>query len=250
MQNSLKYKIQQKFNAAAKSYDQSASIQNEVAKQAITTLLLHQQVFQYIADFACGTGESTRHLAEHIQYKACYAIDFANQLLACAKTKFTGNEPIHWLSCDFDKRLCHLPLLDLIFCNMGLQWAANFSKTISLWNEYLKPNGLLLFSLPLATNFPEIRHAFKPHFLSHEQLLSACTLKRFTAIDTQHHTFQLQFSSALAALRYLKATGTNHNDTPTRKGLTTPRLTQIFHPPKTPQTLTYEIGIYLFRKTT
>src|SRR3990167_1493861 len=137
-----KLNIRSNFNKAAATYDQYCKIQNEICDYSIEMLLHHDRHFDYIADIACGTGESTKKLIQTVRYNQCVAIDFSENLLIQAKKKLNNNA-ITFICSDFDFPIFKKPFFDLIFCNMGLQWSFGFYKTIGWLHQYLLTNGWL-----------------------------------------------------------------------------------------------------------
>lgn len=244
----MKDKIRRNFNRAAKTYDQHCVVQNAICQRSVQLLFEHQTHFHNIADFACGTGESTRSLTHSVNFKKCYAVDLAERLLSTAKNKLANISNIDWILGDFEHQI-HMQSLDLIFCNMGLHWTSDFSATIHLWQQYLNRNGLLLFSIPMVENFPEIKKSCKPKFLSHKQVIKALLENHWQLISSEIRFFEVRFNSQIEALKSLKAMGTNYNKIHVQRaqGLSSIKLNQIFLNPNS-KNLTYQIGIYLARK--
>lgn len=245
----VKNRVRSQFNRAALTYDLSCSVQDAICLQAIQILLKHQNVFDNIADFGCGTGQSTNGLLRYLDCKHCYAVDFAEQLLAVARNKFSYIDKIGWIYCDFDQPIKFAKPLDLIFCNMGLQWSSDVVKTLHLWQRYLKHQGLLLFSVPMAGNFPELKENIKPDFLTDREMTDALESNGLYLIAKKFERIEVQFTNQLSALKALKATGTNYNKTTTspKHGLKSLKTDHFFINSNVSQ-LTYEIGIYLSRK--
>ena len=244
----IKNRARNQFNRAALTYDLSCSVQNTVCLQAIQVLLNHQKVFDNIADFGCGTGESTNGLMKHLKCKRCYAVDFAEKLLTVARNKLSYIDKIEWIHCDFDQPIKISKPLDLIFCNMGLQWSSDVVKTLHLWQGYLKYQGLLLFSVPMAGNFPELKETIKPDFLTDREMTDALESNGLNLIEKKFERIEVQFTNQFGSLKALKATGTNYNKTNTSptQGLKPLKPDHIFINSNVSQ-LTYEIGIYLVR---
>ena len=135
MKKDLKQKIQLSFNRSYETHDRYCAIQNKICEQSIKLLLKFSNQFEKISDFACGTGESTKRLINNVRYDTCYAIDFAETLLNVAKTKFRSN--VKPILCDFDELIFDEKYLDLVFCNMGLQWSLNLTSTLDKFNFYI-----------------------------------------------------------------------------------------------------------------
>lgn len=244
----IKSKVRDKFNQAASTYDLNCSVQNSVCLKAIQLLLKHQNVFDYIADFGCGTGESTNSLLKHLECKRCYAADFARKLLMVARNKLSYIDKIEWIHCDFEEPIKLANALDLIFCNMGLQWSTDMINTLCLWRSYLKQQGFLLFSVPMAENFPELKEDIKPKFLTDKEITGIVASIGMNLVAKNFESFKASFTNQLQALKALKATGTNYNKTNIRpnQGLNTFKPDNFFKDPNVSE-LTYEIGTYLIR---
>jgi malonyl-CoA O-methyltransferase len=248
MNDPIKRKIRNQFNRAALTYDSNCSIQNPICLEAIQILLNHSNNFDAIADFACGTGESTLNLTKHINFKQCYAIDFAEQLLAVAQDKLSHCHPVMCIQADYEQPIYFSKPLDLIFCNMGLQWSCDIAKTLKLWQRYLSNQGLIVFSIPMAGNFPELKETMKPKFLSDNEVTDSLKAIGLHCISKKIERIEVQFSDPMAALKVLKATGTNQNRSisSSAQGLKKLQISEIFINSQVSQ-LTYEIGIYLVR---
>lgn len=241
-----KSKIRHHFNKAHKTYDAHCMVQNDASQRTLELLAQHSSHFKRIADFACGTGESTLRLIKQIQYERCYAIDFSEKLLGMAINKLP--ETVSCIVSDFDEPLFIDNFLDLIFCNMGLQWSLAVGKTLSILNGYLKEEGYFAFSMPVAGNFPEIKKEFKPLLLSCDSI--ACILRRNGFNITHHYCYKnIQlFESHYHALKSLKAIGANASLCFNNKGLKKEGLNAVFSDNCITPQLTYCIGIYLCQK--
>lgn len=249
MNVSTKEKIRMHFNRASRSYDQHCYIQNTVCERAINLLLKHKKNFSRIADFACGTGESTLRLTQGVDYEECYAIDFAENLLTLAEKKLNRVKNIYFFQKNFDEELFEIPHIDLVFCNMGLQWSENLSTTMKLFHQYLLPDGVFLFSIPISGHFPEIQLPFKLILPDHETILQILLESKFTLLEYEIKTLPALFRTQLELLKSLKAVGANYNKSASQrqKGLSKIKFDRIFTHAKN-ILLTHKIGIYLARR--
>jgi malonyl-CoA O-methyltransferase len=244
----IKKKIRQHFNKAAKTYDAHCTVQNQICTYSLKCLREFGSDFHHIADFACGTGESTLRLMQSINFKHCYALDFAKQLLTVAHNKLLKYNNIQILEANFEQPLPISNQLDFIFCNMGLQWSDDIAKTLNLWHTYLDDRGLLLFSMPTSNNFKELDPRYKPKFMAHQNTIKLFCKHKWDLLLTDTIEITQSFDCPLLALRSLKATGTNYSKgTYERSGLSTMKINHVFTS-STEANLTYHIGIYLARK--
>ena len=248
MNPDLKEKIKSNFDNAFQSYDMHCDAQNAIGKKALDLLLQYKRQFGVIADFACGTGESTQCLLKKVQYEMCVGIDFSSKLLKQAKRKQPSC--IQYIHADFDNPILRTSCLDLIFCNMGLQWSFDLSRTLKLLNSYLKDEGLILLTLPAGNNFPEIKPEYKPALPSHTTIKKALKLAGFSILDHMHCHYKTMFNSTLDALRSIKHIGANTiitRQNVAKTGLSKSILEHVFYDQEHPS-LTYEIEIYLGEK--
>ncbi|MBY0377675.1 MAG: methyltransferase domain-containing protein [Gammaproteobacteria bacterium] len=205
--NKLKMKIRRHFDKADKTYDDYCSVQNDACTRSLEMLRPYAAPFEVIADFACGTGESTLKLIETIHHQRCYAVDFSANLLQVAMKKLP--ESVNCLLSDFDIGLFESSYLDLVFCNMGLQWSADFEITLTLFRRYLKPKGYLVFSMPVYGNFPEIKNEFKYPLLEHEQVIQFLKSNDFKVLECCVYQRIELFKSSREALSSLQKVGSS-----------------------------------------
>ncbi len=246
--DNFKERVRSNFDSAINTYDSHCIIQNAICDEAIALLIKYSHDFSGIADFACGTGESTKKLIDSIGYKQCYAIDFAENLLNTAKEKLSNQAEC--ILSDFDKNIFDAGQLDLVFCNMGLQWSLNLANTIKLFSHYLSGNGLMLFSVPIDNNFPEIKQSFKLKSLSKQQIELALDAAGLSLVEYKQKTYKQRFLDSYEVLRSIKNVGANYNmqlNSNVSIGLSRAHIKQLFVNPHLP-TLTYEIGVFLASK--
>src|SRR3989338_7834005 len=232
--------VQKNFNKAALSYDQNNLIQKEVCKDLIKLFLKKESYFPVVLDVACGTGESTKNLKNHIAYEAFYGMDLVGELLKIAQKKLIN---IPFIQGDFETSPFKDESVDLIFCSMGLQWSSRLEQVIKNFYKILKPKGTLAFALPLKDNFPELKADLKPEFFDHKNLLNALKHNGFTLQDDLIKTYRLNFLSQLELLKSIKSVGATFS----KKSVFQAKPSQFFINP-TCTTLTYEIGFYGMKK--
>ena len=244
-----KEKIRDCFNNASKTYDDYCHLQQEICLDCLNLLPTNNNHFDFIADIACGTGISTQYLTRKVNYKICYAVDMAEKLLSLAKEKNITRD-LKFILADFDDHLFFTNKLDLVFCNMGLQWSLNIQNTLKSFNSYLNPNGILLFSIPIMGTFPEININHKNALPSLSFIKTILKKAKFNIINHQVKTYIEEFNSPSAALKSIKKIGANHliaSTHPPLFSLSRNNIAKIFsniHP----ATLTYNIA-FIMAKT-
>lgn len=248
MSDYIKQRICKQFNQAEKTYDAHASVQRHICDLSLDLLTEHKTAFNRIADFACGTGDSTSALVSRLDFKYCYAIDFATKLLDIARKKLAHKSNVQFFEADFDKKLDSIASLDLIFCNMGLQWSEDLSNSIRLWTSQLSNGGLILFSIPTADNFPELKSIYKPVFYGYHDIVDILLRQGVKVVKQQRVSVIERFDSHLSALKSLKATGTNYSKGGVQKTTLSRLDPDRFFVYSASCQLTYDVGIYLLRK--
>lgn len=238
----MKEKIRSCFNSAWETYDKHCAVQRKICKDCIDLIPCFGNYFNTIADFACGTGISTQHLVTHVKYKTCYAIDIAENLLAIANEKLI-NKDIKFILSDFDNPVFGENYLDLIFCNMGLQWSLDLEATLNLFNFYLNKSGLMIFSIPIEGNFPEIKKPHKNAMHKIEVVKKILEKTHFKVLRFCKKTYVEKFNSPHHALSSIKAIGANCLFSPKENkllGLSRNHMIKSNQP-----TLTYQVAIFM-----
>ncbi len=245
--NSSQYRIFQAFNKAATTYTAHSQVQLQACNALIELLapnLFHEQK---IADFACGTGTSTKKLIEAYGYNQYYAIDFAEQVLLVAKNELAEFN-VNFIIGNYNTR--HFPneMLDLAFSNLGFHWSANLEETFKMMLKQLKQGGILAFSVPIDGNFKQLKKEFRNQFYRSEKILillqgTGFLLNKFSVL-----TCDQLYENAFSALKSLKNTGTNVNLGNPITGLISPhKLNQMFKDSEQ-ISLTYKIGLFVATK--
>jgi malonyl-CoA O-methyltransferase len=243
----LKEKIQQSFNAAAKTYDCADTLQKKVGNELIRQIKIELNN-PVITDLGCGTGNTLEKLLAYFNCQRLYAVDFAEQLLELAKIKIK-NSRVQFFLGDFEMLLFPENSIDLIFSNMALQWSLQFEKTIGLLYQQLTQKGVLAFSMPLYGTFAELKSGYKNTFFSMSYVEKILQEQSFKIISTKQEVYDFNFSSSLAALKSIKAVGANCLiETRSTGSLLTPAvLRERFEAGKNRE-LTYNMGYFVAEK--
>lgn len=221
-----------RFNQAEKTYDAHSHVQRQSARLLVRIYQQHIANIDYIdrvMDCACGTGISTQHVDKFFQPKSIIAIDVADKLLSIARQKKYEN-PVTFLKEDFDHSAVLPESIDLVFSNMGFQWSSGFYQTFSAMHRYINSGGFLLFSMPIAGTFDEIKPDKRLSFLSLAGLLSHVADAAFDIVHHEVKSYVDAFSSPLLALRSIKVVGANYAPHSVSVGLRTKRtLNDMFY---------------------
>lgn len=234
--------IADKFNRASMTYDQHAVIQACIGENLIQSLCYFRSKFKHVIDAGCGTGYTTRLLANAISFADFDAIDIADLLLAQARESLAD---INYLSLSYDHIVQNADT-DLIFSNMALHWSNSLVHTLKVFYNALDDQGLLAFSIPLRGTFNEIANQFSlQKFFSHDEITKFLADLGFVLISVQQTTYVQNFADTLSALRSIKLTGASyvaerlHHSLRGKEFILQTECTQ----------LSYEIGYFIVEKS-
>lgn len=181
--------LQKRFNGAAVSYDQYASVQKKMAQQLLSIMKKHYHKMSSIRilELGCGTGYLTEQLAVSFPNAEIIAIDFAESMIAVAKTR--NHVESVTFRCEDIEHLTLSESFDVIISNATFQWLNDLQTTVKSLYRYLFEGGLLLFSTFGDQTFQELHTAFQnakeekniqssssvgQRFVTREQLKDVC----------------------------------------------------------------------------
>ncbi len=239
----VKNKIKNCSNGAYKTYDQYSSVQEKTSLDLIKILMLFDKEYPSMADFACGTGVGIKYLNKYVKYKKMYAIDFSTKLLSIAKEKYK-HKKIDFILADFDKPILKNNSINLIFCNMGLQWSLDLKNTIKLFYNYLISSGRLAFSIPLDRTFYELNPIYRNAYYNEVEIQNMLTQAGFNFELIKNISYVERFSSQIEAIRSIKLVGANCKI----NGNVSISKVNDFFIDKSSIQLTYNVGIFLAKK--
>jgi malonyl-ACP O-methyltransferase BioC len=205
--------IKLRFEQAAATYEQQATVQSRVAARLLT--LLHQA--------APGL-----HPADVLEIGCCTGL-----LTEKTLTRFPGID--HFTICDlvasFEQRVCRrigihadkitflagdietLPLpdrYDLVLSSSTLHWVYDLPALCAKFHQHLYPEGVLAFSLYGRDNLREIREitGMGLVYRTLDQLRTVVE-ERFHILAIEEAQETLWYPSPIAVLQHLRATGVN-----------------------------------------
>jgi malonyl-CoA O-methyltransferase len=151
--------IRRHHDRASAAYDESAVLQARVRQQLIDRLAWIAFEPEVVVDLGCGTGHAARALAARWPGARVIAVDFAPGMLQAAAR--------HGDSARFERLCAHalaLPLpdasVDLLFCNLMLQWCDDLDAVFAEIARVLRPRGLLTFTTLGPDTLCELREAW------------------------------------------------------------------------------------------
>lgn len=152
--------IADSFSQAAKNYDASAFLQQEVASRVFERLDYMRVKPKQVLDVGCGTGFCSRELQKVFSKAKISAIDLSTGMIAEAKKSQKLFKKINYQVADADALPFQDNYFDLVFSNLTIQWLPDLKKTFSELHRVLKPGGLLLFSTLGPDTLTELRQSW------------------------------------------------------------------------------------------
>ncbi len=152
MISNWKQKVIQNFGSHANSYDRHNFVQEQIAK-GLSDFLPEIRKPE-ILEVGCGTGSFTRHLIDKYENASFHITDISPEMIAQSRKNIGCSRNIEWSVMDGEN-----PILtkkyDLIVSNMAFQWFEDSQKAIERLCSILKPDGILLYSVPSPECFAE-----------------------------------------------------------------------------------------------
>jgi malonyl-CoA O-methyltransferase len=165
-----KRNVRRSFDAAAKTYDDNAFLQREVANRLFERLDYIKQSPARALELGCGTGYVTQKLRERYAEAAITALDLAPAMCASArkampetplfKCFFKASAPNAFVCADAEALPFASESIDFIISSLTMQWC-NPELVARECARVLKPNGLFMFTTFGPDTLKELRAAFK-----------------------------------------------------------------------------------------
>lgn len=211
-----KARVKNTFNRVAAHYEQNAVLQQAVASHMLERLDLFRLRPGLILDIGGGTGWAARLLERRYRKARVVLCDLAEQMLLKARQRAR-------IFCSRQSFLCadveSLPVgdtrVDMIFCNLCLQWCTDLDRVFNHFRRVLRPEGLVLFSSFGPDTLRELRlswaavdarvhvHRFLDMHDVGDALIRAGLVS--PVMDVEH--FTVTYSDVLALLHDLKQIG-------------------------------------------
>ena len=149
------------FGAASETYEASADVQRNVAKQLTTRILkLPLPRAPRILEIGCGTGFLTRNLIKGIPHAKWTITDISSQMLAQCRAGMGSAHDISFRVMDGEKpKFQPDECFDLICSSLAFQWFENFSGALKSLAASLAPGGHIAFATLAEDSFREWRRA-------------------------------------------------------------------------------------------
>jgi malonyl-CoA O-methyltransferase len=221
--------IAQRFDKAAKTYDEVAVLQQRVGKSLLERLHGIRCQPRMILDLGCGTGYFANFLEKQYSNAKIIGLDKSTGMLKQAQIK--GKErstKAHWVCGCAENLPFNDHSFELVYSNLMLHWSNDFSKSLDEIRRILKPGGLLLFSMVGPDTLQELRHcwgtidgcAHVHSFVDMHELGDRLLQTPFMDPVMDVEYFTLLYSEGLDLMKELKKLGVQNLSEDRQRGLT------------------------------
>lgn len=221
-------RIRRAFSKAASAYEQTALLQAQVGDLLLERLQVLKPEPLRILDVGAGTGRLTGLLRKRYPKAQVIALDLALGMLRQAKTNAGWWRPFVRVAGDAQA----LPLadgcIDVLVCNLCLQWCGDLKAALYEFRRVLKPGGWLLFSSFGPDTLKELRgawraadqHAHVHVFLDMHDVGDAVLAQGFVDPMFDVERYVLTYADARSVMTELKAIGAGNALAERARGLT------------------------------
>ncbi len=208
--------VRRAFSRAASSYDAAAALQREVQKRLLESLdYLDDRAPQVVLDVGSGPAHASAAMKKRWPRSQVIALDLAEPMLREAKKQAGWWRPFSRVCADAQALPLQDQSVDVIFCNLCLQWVDDLPAVFSGFRRVLKPGGLLLCSTFGPDTLFELNEAFAaaddiPHvsrFPAIAQFGDALMMAGFRDPVLDRDLFTLTYDDLPALMRELRAIG-------------------------------------------
>ena len=221
--------VRRAFSRAASSYDAAAALQREVQKRLLESLdYLDDRAPQVVLDVGSGPAHASAAMKKRWPRSQVIALDLAEPMLREAKKQAGWWRPFSRVCADAQALPLQDQSVDVIFCNLCLQWVDDLPAVFSGFRRVLKPGGLLLCSTFGPDTLVELNEAFaaaddRPHvsrFAQIAQFGDALMMAGFRDPVLDRDLFTLTYDDLPSLMRELRAMGATNARVDRRHTLT------------------------------
>ncbi|MGD9339861.1 MAG: malonyl-[acyl-carrier protein] O-methyltransferase BioC [Chromatiales bacterium] len=224
-------RVRRSFEMASATYDEAAVLQDQVRARMLERLDLVRLNPGRILDAGSGTGLGAAALARRYRGGKVIALDLAHGMLLAGRARQRLWRRWGMVCGD----VAALPLasgsVDMIFCNLVLQWCPDLDLALGEFRRVLAPGGLLMFTTFGPDTLHELRAAWSKAdgynhvnaFLDMHDVGDALLRARLAepVMDVEH--FVVDYDNPRDLMRDLKAIGARNATAGRARGLTGPR---------------------------
>ncbi|OQY08736.1 MAG: malonyl-[acyl-carrier protein] O-methyltransferase BioC [Fusobacteriia bacterium 4572_132] len=224
--------VAKNFSRGAKTYDEYALVQKEMAKKLNKLLKKNNEKLE-ILEIGCGTGLFTKLILKKYPNAEITLIDISEGMIQESKEKFKNKNNIIYIVGDAEN-LELLNKYDLIVSNATFQWFNNLEIVLKKFKKNLKKDGELVFSTFANQTYKELRNSFNllnvvydysQKFYSKQQLLNIIK-KEFIVNEIDEELMIEKYSDLMKFLVSIKKIGSN-SAKKNKKNLTIKKLKKL-----------------------
>lgn len=211
--------VKRAFNRVAARYERHAVLQKTVANRMAERLELFRVQPKLILDVGGGTGFGARLLAHRYRKAHVVVCDLAEQMLreARGKTRWFWSKQ-SFVCADAESLPVGNAKVEMIFCNLCLQWCNDLDRVLDAFRHALCPGGLVLLSsfgpdtlCELRSSWAEVDDGLHVHgFLDMHDVGDALIRAGFSSPVMDVELFTLTYPDVLALMRDLKRIGASN----------------------------------------
>jgi len=224
--------VRRAFEHAAPGYDAAAVLQHEICARMLERLEYVKYEPRAILDAGSGTGNALAKLRLRFPRVPLIALDIALAMLVRARARLPWwknipgvRKPVYLLCADLERLPLASECVDLVWCNLALQWVNDLPHTFGEMQRVLAPGGLLMFSTFGPDTLKELRAAYENtvgrthvnRFVDMHDIGDMLIERGFADPVMDMEPFTLTYTDARTLMRDLKSIGA-HNVTHGRPG--------------------------------
>ena len=198
-----------KFKRALTTYDNEATIQQQMAEFLITnTTNKIGNNFSNLLEIGCGTGLLTKQILSKLEFKKLYVNDIVPDYKFFIQRKLSPH--ITFIPGDAESITIFPTSLELIISNATFQWFHHLPETLLKLKNLLTSNGYLVFSTLGPDTFKEITQLtnIRLSYFSWDKIKEILQTN-FEIIFSKQNILTRYFSVATQILEHIKALGVN-----------------------------------------
>jgi malonyl-CoA O-methyltransferase len=214
--------VRRSFERAARTYDAAAVLQHEVCRRMDERLDLIKHQPATLLDAGSGTGNALPALRARYPRARVIALDLALTMLERGRERLTTpwwksfvRRPVHALCADIEQLPLAAASVDMVWCNLALQWSNDPDKAFAEFHRVLTPGGLLMFSTFGPDTLKELRaayaavdgHTHVSRFIDLHDIGDILVRRGFGDPVMDMEPFTLTYSDVPALMHDLKAIG-------------------------------------------
>jgi malonyl-CoA O-methyltransferase len=222
------------FERAAATYDEAAVLQREVGVRMLGRLDYIKYLPRSILDAGSGTGQGTRALLQRFPKASVLALDIARGMLQRSQKHLPRRWPpfffrtIAHVCADIERLPVKSSSIDMVWCNLTLQWLNDPHRVFVEMHRALRPEGLFMFSTFGPDTLKELREAYTGidryshvhRFADMHDLGDMLVAARFVNPVMEMERISMTYSDLTSLMRDLKSIGAHNVSRGRRRGLT------------------------------